>query len=190
MIKLIKLKDSWEVEAFQKEFNSVLGYSTVPLEYFESGDCFAMLIDYKIVAGFCLVSGFDHLRSAQQLPDHIREDFRKNYPDVVDNLADFTGYFINTKNKLYGALFTTYLVFICALYPKKYFIYSYLISETRLGRYYGSGDPIKVYTGKPEHLEGHHENMEEEHVEILSKFGIFKIFVYRTKKLIGSLRLF
>lgn len=184
MVKLTKLKDRWEIEAFQKEFNSILGYSTVPLEYLESGDCFVLLVNHKLVAGFCLVSGFDNLRSIQQLPENVREDCKTKYPYIVDNLADFTGYFINTKSKLYGILFTIYLVLVCATYPKKYFIYSYLISETRLGKYYSSGSPLKIHTGKPEHLNGHHDTMEEEHVEVLSKIGIFKIFLYRTKRLI------
>lgn len=187
MVKLKRIKKVEDIELFQQTFNSVLGYSTVPLEYFKSGDCYAMFVDGKLIAGFCLVPGFDDLRSIQQLPEDVIAAIKTKYPYVVDNLADFTGYFINTKNKTHALLFTIYLVLVCLLYSSNYFIYSYLITEVGLGRYYGSGDPIRVHTGKPMHLFGHHDVMEDEHVEILSKLGIVKIFTYRTKRILKKI---
>ena len=187
MVKLKRIKRLEDIELFQQTFNSALGYSTVPLEYFKSGDCYTMFVDDKLIAGFCLVPGFDNLRSIQQLPENIVDEIKVKYPYLLVNLADFTGYFINTKNKILALLFTSYLVLVCLFYSSNYFIYSYLITEVGLGRYYGSGDPIRLYTGKPRHLNGHHANMEDEHVEILSKLGIIKIFIYRTKRIIKKM---
>jgi hypothetical protein len=62
------------------------------------------------------------------------------------------------------------------------FVYSYPVSNKALGKYYGRGDPCRIYTGIPRPLEGHKEGMESEHVEVLTKFGIFKVFMHRTIK--------
>jgi len=179
-IYIKKLSDIKDIFLFQKTFNDILGYSTVPIEYFQSGECHAMFDGNEMVAGFCLVKGFENLRSIQQLPSERISWIRWHHSHMVKNLADFTGYFI--KNKKYGLKFTIYLVKTCMLHSCRYFVYSYLVTEAGLERYYGAGHPIRVHTGCPEHLPGHHESMDEEHVEILSKLGIVRIFWYRTKR--------
>ena len=181
---------SWTgVQDFQKAFNTVLGYSTVPLEYFMSGECYGMFIDGKLVAGFCLVPGFLNLRAVMQLPE--AEIVNLAYSPMSDHLADFTGYFLLKDTSWLNAFrFTVYLVKTCVRSPYKHFIYSYQVNEVKLGRYYAAGDPKRIYTGIPEHLDGHGENMEPEHVEILTKWGIVKIFLRRTykvlKKMVGG----
>jgi len=182
-IYIKKLKDPKDIKLFQKTFNDILGYSTVPYEYFESGDCHAMFDGDKMVAGFCLVRGFYNLRSIMQLPLSVI-GFLRHKQHIVKSLADFTGYFIS--NKKYGLRFTIYLVKTCLLHPCNYFVYSYLVTEYGLERYYGSGKPLRIHTGAPEHLPGHHSVMEPEHVEILSKWGIVRIFLYRTKRWVKS----
>lgn len=169
-----------DILLFQKTFNGILGYSTVPYAYFASGDCHAMFDGERIVAGFCLVKGFHDLRAIQQLPQDKIRWLEEHHRYMVNSLADFTGYFIT--NKKYGLKFTIYLVKTCLFHKCKYFIYSYLVTEYGLERYYGSGKPLRVHTGEPEHLSGHHAVMEPEHVEILSKWGIVRIFIYRTKR--------
>ena len=176
-----KLKKMEDIILFQKTFNDILGYSTIPYVYFKSGECHAMFDGDKMVAGFCLVKGFYNLRAIKQLPLEKMNWLRQKYPRMLTRMADFTGYFITDKK--YGIPFTLYLVKTCLLHSCWYFIYSYLVTEYGLERYYGSGNPLRIHTGKPEHLDGHHENMEEEHVEILSKWGIVKIFWYRTKRM-------
>lgn len=199
---VIKKLTHWhDVVIFQKTFNEVLGYSTVPYDYFESGDCHAMFVDGEMVAGFCLVPGFDNLRSWRQIPKFVRDRLPlRVFGDMSHCLCDFTGYFI--KDKKYALRFTLYLVKTCLFnapfnnlpngrsgyrYRCKYFIYSYQVTEYGLERYYGSGKPLRLHTGAPEHLDGHHGIMEPEHVEILSRWGIVRIFAYRTKRWIMSL---
>jgi hypothetical protein len=179
-----KLTTPCEIHHFQKTFNAILGYSNVPLEYFSEGDCHAMFDGDKMVAGFCLVKGFLNLRAIKQLPRSRIEWLIKHRGYMAKSMADFTGYFIT--NKKYGLKFTIYLVKTCLFHPCNYFVYSYLVTEYGLEKYYGSGKPLRVHTGEPEHLPGHHETMEPEHVEILSKWGIVRIFEYRTKRWIRS----
>lgn len=185
MICIKKLKYPNDIKLFQETFNTVLGYSSVPYSYFLDGECHAMFDGERMVAGFCLVRGFSHLRSIQQLPQEKIDWISQNHGYMTRRLADFTGYFI--KNKKYGLKFTIYLVKTCLLHPCRYFVYSYLVTEYGLERYYGSGRPLRVHTGRPQHLPGHHDDMAEEHVEILSKLGIVRIFLYRTRRWIQSM---
>ncbi len=184
MVRIEKLSNVKDIMKFQRTFNKILGYSSIPYSYFKSGDCHAMFDGKRMVAGFCLVRGFSNLRAIQQLPKEKVDWLAREHGHMVGSMADFTGYFITDKK--YGLKFTIYLVKTCLFHPCRYFVYSYLVTETGLEKYYGSGKPLRVHTGKPEHLSGHHESMDEEHVEILSKWGIVRIFLYRTKRWIKS----
>jgi hypothetical protein len=141
-----------------------------------------MFVDGVMTAGFCLVPGFLQLRAVMQLPT---EKIKTLIPTASAGLADFTGYFM--KDKRHAFRFTCYLTKVCFLHPCKYFIYSYQTTEVGLGRYYAAGNPLRIHTGIPEHLDGHHAIMEPEHVEILSKWGIVKIFLRRTFKMLGKI---
>jgi hypothetical protein len=66
--------------------------------------------------------------------------------------------------------------------PIKYFVYSYPISEVRLGLYYNQADPICIYKGPIVRLEGHPENPEPESVELLTAWGVVKIALHRNIK--------
>jgi len=188
VVEMRELISSEEIESFQKAFNEVLGYSTVPLSYFHDGECHAMFIDGKIVSGFALISGFHKLRSVMQMPKNKIFDLItylckvQSHEDALENLADFTGLFL--KDKRHSFTFSLYMLKICLFHPCRYFIYSYQVSEERLGNYYGRGKPQRIHTGVPEHLDGHHSIMEPEHVEIMSKWGIVRIILHRTFKMI------
>jgi hypothetical protein len=182
VIRLRKTKDIFEIIEYTKLFNEAIGYSNIPWKYFASGDCYILRDKEKILGGFVLVPGYFNLRSVLQMGDEKFKDFYSNYPNVSNNLCDFTGYYI--KNSKYGAILTLYLILVCLFYKKKYFVYSYAVEEKGLGKYYSSGNPIRIHTGVPEKLEGHKESMPSEHVEILTRSGIFRIFWYRTKKLL------
>ena len=180
-IRFKKITNEQDVACFTEIFNNLLGYSSVPFEYFMGGNCYVMLVNGEITAGFCLVDGFFELRSIKQIPTPTKILIDFTY---VNNLCDFTGYFM--LNKKYSFLFTLYLTVACLFYKKSNFIYSYQISEVGLGKYYAAGCPKLVYSGLPEKLEGHHDHMEPENVEILTKFGILRIFLSRTVKFLAK----
>lgn len=136
-----------------------------------------MFVGGKMTCGYCLVyRPMFNLRSVIQIPDHW---YLSNHR-LLQDAAEFTGYFIN--NKKYAFFFTLHLVMTIIFHKAKTFVYSYPSAHRALGKYYGTGDPCRIYSGVPEALEGHKENMEPENVEVLTKFGVFKIFYHRTVK--------
>jgi len=184
MVKIKRLTHPCDLVIFQTEFNKILGYSTIPFDYFDSGECYAMFHNGEMEAGFCLIPGYYNLRSIKQLPFYVIGRISSTY---LHGSVDFTGYFIKTKNRFRGLLFTLFLVKTCFFSKYKYFFYSYATSELGLERYYGSGNPVRVHTGIPEYLPGHHQEMPPEHVEVLTRWGIVKIFIYRTVRIIKAL---
>jgi hypothetical protein len=183
MSKFKRLKTIKDYIWFTKLFNRAIGYSNVPWEYYASGKMYAATDEKcRMIGGFVLVPGYFNLRSILQMSPERVKSFYEERPDIANNLADLTGYFILRPNLAFKL--TLWLTIICLFYHKKYFVYTYPISDTALEQYYGEGKPIRIHTGVPERLLGHSEHMESEHVEILTKLGIVKIFYYRTKRLL------
>jgi hypothetical protein len=164
-----------EIKDFHQKFCSKIKYE-VPLEYFNEGDCFGLLVNGQLVGGFCLVDAPPlHLRSLLQIPDLM---FNWNqYGSALYNVCEFTGYFL--EDRRFGVIFTMYLVWTILWYRASQFIYSYPTSQKGLEKYYSRGNPIRLYTGIPATLVGV-QGVEEEHVEVLGKWGIVKIFLFRT----------
>jgi hypothetical protein len=164
-----------EIKEFHGKFCSKIKYE-VPLEYFNSGDCFAMYVGKRLIGGFCLVNTPPlHLRSILQIEDIYRNWYL--YDSFLVDVCEFTGYFL--EDRRWGLIFTMYLVWSVLFYKSEQFVYSYPVSQKGLERYYGYGDPVRLYTGIPSHLKDF-EGIEEEHVEVLTKWGIVKIFLRRT----------
>jgi hypothetical protein len=186
MFKIKKLKTAEEFIEYTKLFNQAIGYSNVPWQYYASGDVYALIVNNKMQAGFVLIPGYFNLRSILQIPDEIQVKYFNENPKIALHLCDNTGYFINTVSFWQGIIFTLFLTIICLFYREKYFVYTYPVTDVALQKYYGSGNPIRIHTGIPEHLPGHSDHMESEHVEILSKLGIIKIFIYRTKRILRA----
>lgn len=185
MSKIKKLKSIRDIMWYTRLFNKAIGYSNVPWKYHATGDVYASLDDSgRIVGGFTLIGGYFNLRAVLQMPEDIQRDFYEKEPKMARNMCDLTGYFIlNPKNALN---LTIWLVLVCLFSKYKYFIYTYPTKDTGLERYYGIGDPLRIHTGIPEKLPGHSDHMEEEHVEVLTKWGIIRIFLYRTKRIFKS----
>jgi hypothetical protein len=132
-----------------------------------------------MTAGYCLVHLPIHrLRSVIQIP-YCHIYFGEQW---LKNTAEFTGYFITGKK--YGFFFTLHLVLTILSHKADRFVYSYPVAQKGLARYYGWGSPTRLYSGPPEPLDGHTGDMKSEHVEVLTKWGIVKIFLNRTKKLL------
>lgn len=169
-----------DIEKFHKMFSKKIKYE-VPITYLTKGVCYGFYKNNSLVGGFCLIHDFPlNLRSFQQIHGAIDTEALVKAGMTILNTADFTGYFLTDKSS--GLYFTYHLVKTIFNHKAARFIYSYPVSQVALERYYSKGHPVRLYTGKPKFLPGHEHNMEEEHVEVLSKWGIFKIFVSRTVK--------
>lgn len=183
MFKVKKLETTEEIIEFTRIFNRVIGYSNVPWQYHASGECYALINNGKMEAGFCLIPGWFNLRAVLQMPEEKQRAFYDN-DKMTRNLCDLTGYFINGASFYRGLVFTLFLVMKCLLYKKKYFIYTYPEHEHGLEKYYAKGNPKRIHTGIPVKLSGHSDNMESEHVEVLTRLGVCRIFYCRTKRLL------
>jgi hypothetical protein len=156
----------------------------VPWQYYASGKIYAFMHGKTIKGGLVLIPGYWNLRSILQMPVETQVTFYALNPEIANNLCDNTGYFILNLPLKYSVLFAIRLFFVVLFYPKKYHVYTYPVSDKALEKYYARGNPIRIYSGKPQHLPGHHASMESENVEIISRWGLLKIFFFRTKKLI------
>lgn len=186
MVKFKLLDSTKDIEKFKDLFCERISYE-VPLGYFLRGDCYALIKNGEIIGGFCLVHDLPYkLRSIQQIPNPTPGSrWFRGFEEVGitnTNTAEFTGYFLNEKK--HGLFFTWNLVKTILGHPARRYVYSYPVSQTRLGAYYAYGNPIRLHTGVPVHLQGHSGDMEEEHVEVLTRNGIIKIFLARTLRYI------
>lgn len=179
MIKIRSPKFPLSQHAFTKMFESIDGHS-IPQDYLFSEDSKTIAAydsEDKLLGGFCLVSGnlndgFANLRTVKQ----ARLFFYGK--SSLDNLTEITGYFI--ADKKCGLKLTMRLVLEVLRNPSNSFIYSYAASNKKLESYYKTGNPKRMFSGYIYYPNDYNI----ENVEILSKWGIIKIFLNRTMKLI------
>jgi len=180
-----KLSDSNSKRALWLRFCDITGYS-IPFSYFLSADCYGLhdKDGVSFVAGFVLKRGpLEDLRVWQEIPEgDEKERARQLLSRKV--VADTTGYFVQNEN---GFMFTLYFAFTVLLYPASYFMYSYDRDNMRLKKYYGRGFPHLLYSGVPALISGYTERQPPVNVEILTKYGVLRIFAMRTKQLLMSI---
>jgi len=180
--RIRRLKTKGEYKSFAAEFKKDMGYE-VPYTFLQKGKLWAVINpEGNYVGGWALVA--EHpLRSIQEIPP--------SYPLYLDpkQVGEVTAVWL--KDKCYGLPWSIMFCYTVLVSPIKYWIYSYPISETKLGNYYAAGDPLCLYKGPIVRLEGHLENPEPESVEILPPLGIVKIAIHRNfkylKKILGLL---
>ena len=183
---MVRIKRLWYVEEIQKfvaAFSKQIEYE-IPYQYFLDEEVWAMMQGSKIVGGFAFVSK-KVPRSLAQIPGSFVHN-RQLYTDkqVIDlpSVAEVTGYWMAQKR---GALiFTLWFVLRAFLHRASYFVYSYPVSQKKLGYYYSTAKPLVLYRGVAKKLPGHPEEMEAESVEMITAFGVLKIFLHRVGKVL------
>lgn len=182
-----RLTKASDLISYMNAFMEQIHY-VIPWQILIGEEVWALYEGDKIVGGFAFVSkGMP--RSIQQIPEELRGTFSKGCirisKDLVINekdVAEITGYWLSSKKN--AGIFTVWFVLRALLHSCKYFVYSYPVSQRKLGKYYNSANPIVLYRGEPLKLRGHVDNMEPESVELITAFGVFKIFCYRVKTII------
>ena len=171
-MKVRKINVFYEFFKFSWAFGKTIGYY-IPDEYFFGQNVWGLFeYDESVVGGFALVN------REQRVIDELPDDFDKE--KLRNTCTEITGYFIKQKK---GSFKLTCRLLIEVLKnDRNKFIYAYPVSNKALQKYYGYGKPKLIFSGYPKKLHGHKDDMEEQNVEILTKFGVFKIFFYRTLK--------
>lgn len=181
--EIIQLQTEEDYLSFEKAFADEMAY-TVPASFLKKGTTWAVWRRDKRgkgawVSGYALVDKYP-LRSLQEIPED------KMLPEWnFKHIGEFTAFWISKKykdTKYFAFFFTAHMIWKTFIHPSKYYIYSYPISEEKLGDYYAKGHPLRIYSGPINRLEGHAENPEPEHIELLTTWGIWKIFFYRCWK--------
>jgi hypothetical protein len=190
--RIIECKTDAEFDGFTKEFAKDMGYM-VPASFLKTGKLWAVLNPKKeYVGGYALIQRHP-VRSLEEIPNgYLKiEDgvctewgYAPPYFDLkkyINDIGEFTC--IWCRDKLFGFPLSMHIAWkLLVTKGTKWWAYSYPISEIGLGRYYAKGNPVYLYLGPIVRLEGHPENPENESVEILSNWGVFKIVMYRNVK--------
>lgn len=177
-LQIKRVSSKKHYQEYSDKFCKHLNYR-IPIDYFKKGKTYCLFNNNYIIGGFTIVET-KPLRVFDQIP---KNTLLRHIEFGLDTgkCAEITGYWISKKAPMKGALaLTIKLVSEVFLSRSKYFFYSWLSSETALGRYYGYGNPNFVWKGVPNRIEGHTNDMEEEIFEYLTKWGVAKIFIRRT----------
>lgn len=183
------------------EFNNCLESSIgikLPHKYFSRSKCFAYFKDNRIVAGFIISPYKNTLRNfrtfEQIRKDHIYIACIKKMMGIeflanskAKHLAEYTGYFILDKSIAF--IFTLKMIVAVCLMPHKYFFISYSYNNKFLKNYYSKGKPEKIVVTDVEyHTLGDNGSTKINHgiesIEVLSKYGVVRIFIWRTMQVI------
>lgn len=164
--KVVRLKTKEEFDKYAQEFKKDMGYE-VPSNFLQKGHLYAVVNpDNKYVGGYAFVN--EHpLRSLQQIPEGYSPFYENCY------VGEVTAVWL--RDKTYGLVWSLMFVYHAIRHPAKYWVYSYPISEVRLGKYYAAANPLYLYKGPIVKLEGHPENPEPESIEMITTWGIAKI---------------
>jgi len=190
--RIIECKTDQQFNGFTKEFAKDMGYE-VPASFLKTGRLWAVLNPKKeYVGGYALIQKHP-VRSLEEIPGGYLEvikgkvtkwGYQPSHFDLqgeINKIGEFTCIWL--KDKTFGLPFSLQIAWrLLITTGTKWWAYSYPISEVRLGAYYAKGNPVYLYKGPIVRLEGHPENPENESVEILSNWGIFKIVMYRNVK--------
>ena len=182
--KIKRLKTDEDFDTYASAFAKDMGY-TVPGSFLKTGKAWGIWrkddkdqSKGEWVAGYGLIKDWP-VRSIEEIPKD------KLIPVDPKLVGEFTAIWVSNKyldTKYFGFFFSFQIMWNLLIHPSKYYVYSYPISEVKLGNYYAKGHPIRIYSGPIVRLEGHPENPEDENVELLTTFGVFKIVIHRNLK--------
>jgi hypothetical protein len=176
--KVVRLKTKEDIDKYSREFKQDMGYE-VPSDFLQKGHLYAVVTpEKKYVGGYAFVDKHP-LRSLQQIPTEDPSFYEKW------NVGELTAVWL--KDKTYGLVWSLMFVYHALRHPTKYWVYSYPISEVRLGKYYAMARPLYIYKGPIVRLEGHLENPEPESIEIITTWGVAKIALGRNIKYLKKL---
>jgi hypothetical protein len=160
-----KLKTTAEILKFRK----LLGRQDLPMSYFDTGICYGFFWHGNLIAGYFIVhSPLDEMKSLQQIPENFSKHLGHEDPFKY---LEFVGYFLNSKK--YACRFKRHLAMTLLGHKASHVVYAYPSDHSQIETFCQKGNPLRLYQGKSA------SGDVSINVEILSKWGIFKICVFQ-----------
>jgi hypothetical protein len=194
---MLKQIDSTHFTEFNNSINNSIGIK-FPAKYLQEAKCFAYFKDGKIVAGFIIYpyrNTMKNFRTFKQIKNEViyKHILQKMASIKIlanaksKHLAEYTGYFILDKSV--GLKFTLSMITTVCLMSHKYFFISYSLHNKKLKHYYSNGNPTyititDVIFDTIDDFGLTKTNYDVERIEVLTKIGIIKIFLWRTIKVL------
>jgi hypothetical protein len=163
------------------------------MKYLINADVYGYRSNGKYIAGFILkpyISQWSNMRVFEQLSledyEYIIDKLYEKHPTLLKRwkCCEYTGYFIDKKAP--GFLFTLLMILV-VFKSGKYFYLSFDRSNKKLAAYYSHGNPTLIYRGPVDYEVVDDNGVQkithgDEQIECLTRWGILKIFLWRTKK--------
>lgn len=151
------------------QFSCLIGRPDIPVSYFQSGECYGFFVDYVMVAGYCIVhESLADMYLIQQIPKKHRQHLIHEDPFKY---AEITGWFL--KDPDISGKFYRHLAKKLLFHKASFFVYSYLADNIDAEQCYRAGNPLRLYSGRPE---GKSILLSSDiNVELISYIGILKI---------------
>jgi hypothetical protein len=163
-----------------KRFRTSIKKPDLPMDYLISGVCYGFFSMGEMVAGYGLTHNpLEELSSILQIPEADRKKLGNEDPF---KFAELTGFFL--KSKKYRIVIKLHLLMKLMFHKASYFVYAYPTDQKHIERQAALGNPLRIYTGKPELAIGGDGILlpSSINVEIISKWGILKIASYQAAK--------
>jgi hypothetical protein len=148
----------------------------LPYEYIKNNDAYFLMEGNNVIGGFIIASE-KYSRCEAQIPDHMAMSRYKL--NVYRPFSELNGYFILVKSK--GWILVSFWFILILLSRSKYFIYAYENTNISLKKYYAVANPIVIYDGLVNNLEGM-TGEHRERIELISKWGFLKLYSNRLIK--------
>lgn len=153
----------------------------IPYSYIVNSKNKAFILhDKKEIFGSFVIVNQQPFRTLQQIPWFNTSFNQKEIsPNWNKYVSEITCYFLKKDVPLfYRILFKIKFVLAVIDCDSKYFVYSYHTKDKKLEKYYDYGSPFRVYCGKTINMNDIEKyNDSWENVEILTEYGIIKIFL-------------
>jgi hypothetical protein len=159
--------------AYLRQFRTLIKKPDLALDYLLTGVCYGFFSKGEMVAGYCIThTPLDEMISIIQIPTQERKSIGSEDPFKY---AELTGYFINSKK--YRLAVKLHMLMRILFHKASYFVYAYPTEHTHIEKQAALGNPLRIYSGKPEVVIGGDGILLPKfiNVEIISKGGIFKI---------------
>lgn len=159
---------------YQKVFAAHCGVK-LPLDYIKKNKSYLLMGQNRVIGGFIIASESTS-RCLAQIPIGFEGQMSWYKISFYRPFSELNGYFILVKSK--GWLLVTFWAILILLSRSKYFIYAYERTNKALKYYYSWGNPIVIYDGLVNNLEG----MQGEHyerIELISKWGFARLYFRR-----------